>query len=55
MPALMYHDIVADGMHDASGFPGRDAARYKITPAQFASYDQISVSRRGRRSGLSGG
>ena len=38
MPALMYHDIVADGMHDASGFPGRDAARYKITPAQFESH-----------------
>ena len=34
----MYHDIVADGMDDASGFPGRDAARYKITPAQFLSH-----------------
>jgi peptidoglycan/xylan/chitin deacetylase (PgdA/CDA1 family) len=38
MPALMYHDVVADGMEDSSGFPGRDAARYKVTPAQFESH-----------------
>ena len=38
MPALMYHDVVADGMEDSSGFPGRDAARYKVTPTQFFSH-----------------
>ena len=34
----MYHDVVADGMDDSSGFPGRDAARYKITQSQFLSH-----------------
>jgi peptidoglycan/xylan/chitin deacetylase (PgdA/CDA1 family) len=38
MPALMYHDIVLEGMEGSSGFPGRDAARYKITPAQFEAH-----------------
>ena len=32
MTALMYHDVVAPGADDASGFPGRDAALYKVTP-----------------------
>jgi peptidoglycan/xylan/chitin deacetylase (PgdA/CDA1 family) len=36
--ALMYHDIVAAGDADSSGFPGRDAALYKITPEQFAAH-----------------
>jgi peptidoglycan/xylan/chitin deacetylase (PgdA/CDA1 family) len=38
MPALMYHDVVAEGLEDSSGFPGRDAALYKVTPAQFAAH-----------------
>lgn len=33
--ALMYHDVTPDGRADASGFPGGDAARYKLTPVQF--------------------
>ena len=33
--ALMYHDVTPAGRDDASGFPGGDAARYKLTPAQF--------------------
>ena len=33
--ALMYHDVTPAGREDASGFPGGDAARYKLTPAQF--------------------
>ena len=33
--ALMYHDVTPVGREDASGFPGGDAARYKLTPAQF--------------------
>jgi peptidoglycan/xylan/chitin deacetylase (PgdA/CDA1 family) len=34
----MYHDIVAAGDEDTSGFPGRDAALYKITPEAFAAH-----------------
>src|SRR6476659_11173864 len=34
----MYHDIVAAGDEDSSGFPGRDAALYKITPEIFAAH-----------------
>jgi peptidoglycan/xylan/chitin deacetylase (PgdA/CDA1 family) len=36
--ALMYHDVVADGTEDSSGFPGRDAARYKVTPERFQAH-----------------
>jgi hypothetical protein len=35
MPALMYHDVVPPGGEDSSGFPGRDAALYKVSPALF--------------------
>lgn len=38
MTALMYHDVVETGAEDSSGFPGRDAALYKVTPEQFASH-----------------
>jgi peptidoglycan/xylan/chitin deacetylase (PgdA/CDA1 family) len=38
MNALMYHDVVPAGAEDTSGFPGRDAALYKITPEQFSSH-----------------
>jgi hypothetical protein len=38
MTALMYHDVVAPGADDSSGFPGRDAALYKVTPETFASH-----------------
>jgi peptidoglycan/xylan/chitin deacetylase (PgdA/CDA1 family) len=34
----MYHDVVAAGAEDASGFPGRDAALYKVTPEQFEAH-----------------
>src|SRR5215216_2949747 len=34
----MYHDIVTAGDEDASGFPGRDAALYKVTPETFAAH-----------------
>lgn len=37
-PALMYHDIVAAGHEDGSGFPGRDAALYKVTPDRFEEH-----------------
>src|SRR5260370_2870823 len=38
MISLMYHDVVAIGHEDESGFPGRDAARYKITPELFDAH-----------------
>jgi peptidoglycan/xylan/chitin deacetylase (PgdA/CDA1 family) len=36
--ALMYHDIVSRGEENSSGFPGRDAARYKITHEAFEEH-----------------
>jgi peptidoglycan/xylan/chitin deacetylase (PgdA/CDA1 family) len=36
--SIMYHDIVRGGESDASGFPGPDAALYKLEPDQFASH-----------------
>lgn len=36
--SLMYHDIVEPGGEDASGFPGRDAALYKIERALFGRH-----------------
>jgi hypothetical protein len=45
--ALMYHDIVTAGAEDASGFPGRDAALYKLTPQRFEAHlDAITAPRR---------
>jgi len=38
MIALMYHDVVAAEDADSSGFPGRDAALYKVTPEQFEAH-----------------
>jgi peptidoglycan/xylan/chitin deacetylase (PgdA/CDA1 family) len=38
MTVLMYHDVVCAGMEDSSGFGGRDAARYKMTPERFESH-----------------
>ncbi len=46
--ALMYHDVVADGADDGSGFPGRDAALYKVTTRQFERHlAVIAALRRG--------
>lgn len=36
--ALMYHDVTAPGREDSSGFPGGDAARYKISGKQFEEH-----------------
>lgn len=36
--ALMYHDVIPAGREDSSGFPGGDAARYKLTPEQFGDH-----------------
>jgi peptidoglycan/xylan/chitin deacetylase (PgdA/CDA1 family) len=35
---LMYHDVVADGQFDASGFPGPGPARYKIDWELFVEH-----------------
>jgi peptidoglycan/xylan/chitin deacetylase (PgdA/CDA1 family) len=51
MPALMYHDVVPSGAEDSSGFPGRDAALYKITPAQFEAHLAAIERRVGHDSG----
>jgi len=52
MAALMYHDIVAAGAEDSSGFPGRDAARYKVTPERFGGHLRaITAGRPAARSG----
>lgn len=40
----MFHDLVPQGGEDASGFPGRDAARYKVTPEHFAAHVDAIVS-----------
>jgi peptidoglycan/xylan/chitin deacetylase (PgdA/CDA1 family) len=44
----MYHDVVDDGAEDSSGFVGRDAALYKVTPRQLdAHLDAIVESHTG--------
>lgn len=35
---LLYHDVVPRDQSDASGFSGGDAARYKLTPAEFRQH-----------------
>ncbi|MCU1385741.1 MAG: hypothetical protein JWL71_4438 [Acidobacteria bacterium] len=45
----MYHDVVAAGHEDTSGFPGRDAALYKVTPETFAA-QLDAIDRRAPRS-----
>ena len=36
--ALMYHDVVAPGCEETSGFPGRDANSYKVTVGRFRAH-----------------
>jgi peptidoglycan/xylan/chitin deacetylase (PgdA/CDA1 family) len=42
--ALMYHDVVPAGAEDTSGFPGRDAALYKVTPELFGAHLRAIVN-----------
>src|SRR5206468_8510555 len=44
----MYHDVVPSSAEDSSGFPGRDAALYKITPELFAAHLAAITGRVGR-------
>jgi peptidoglycan/xylan/chitin deacetylase (PgdA/CDA1 family) len=39
--SILYHDVVGEGDFDQSGFPGPEAARYKLTRAQFLKHLQI--------------
>ncbi len=55
----MYHDVVPRGAEHASGFPGRDAARYKLTPECFAAHIDalarvVAPSERERLTGAAG-
>lgn len=50
--ALMYHDVMPAGREDASGFPGGDAARYKLTPAQFDDHLAAIRTKAKRTAGL---
>jgi peptidoglycan/xylan/chitin deacetylase (PgdA/CDA1 family) len=45
--ALMYHDVVEPDADDTSGFPGRDAALYKVTPQLFEAHIRSIVSSTG--------
>jgi peptidoglycan/xylan/chitin deacetylase (PgdA/CDA1 family) len=51
MTALMYHDVVAAGDEDSSGFRGRDAALYKVTPPMFAAHLDAIAHRTGTPEG----
>src|SRR5262247_2579904 len=43
--SLMYHDVVSGDRRESSGFPGPDAALYKLTPEQFRNHiSSISVA-----------
>jgi peptidoglycan/xylan/chitin deacetylase (PgdA/CDA1 family) len=44
----MYHDLVSAGADDASGFPGRDAALYKVTIERFEEHLSALASGRWR-------
>jgi peptidoglycan/xylan/chitin deacetylase (PgdA/CDA1 family) len=46
--SLMYHDVVARGREDGSGFPGGESARYKLTLEAFAGHLQ-AIRARARR------
>lgn len=42
---LLYHDVTPAGADDTSGFAGPAAARYKLTPEEFATHlDRINSS-----------
>jgi peptidoglycan/xylan/chitin deacetylase (PgdA/CDA1 family) len=45
--ALMYHDVTTPGGENTSGFPGGDAARYKLTTTAFATQLQAIRERIG--------
>jgi peptidoglycan/xylan/chitin deacetylase (PgdA/CDA1 family) len=44
VPALMYHDVIAERDWDASGFPGPAAAHYKLERGEFERQIERIVS-----------
>ena len=42
--AFMFHDVVARGASDTSGFPGRAAARYKLDHREFEEHCRAIAS-----------
>ena len=48
----MYHDLVTAGEDDRSGFPGRDAALYKVTVARFEEHIEALSTLGSRDSGF---
>jgi len=36
--SILYHDVVSEGQLDSSGFPGRDAAAYKLERDEFEKH-----------------
>src|SRR5213593_3076621 len=48
----MYHDVVPAGAESSSGFPGRDAALYKVTPDTFEAHLAAITDRTQRRGAL---
>lgn len=51
-PALMYHDLVSTEDDERSGFPGRDAALYKVTIARFEEQIRALSELENRESGF---
>lgn len=45
--SIMYHDVVARAEADASGFPGADAALYKLEPEKFEEHLSAIAEARG--------
>ena len=35
---LLYHDVIVEGRHEDSGFPGAGPARYKLEAREFARH-----------------
>jgi peptidoglycan/xylan/chitin deacetylase (PgdA/CDA1 family) len=50
--ALIYHDVLADGGPDDSGFPGADALSYKLTEQQFHRHLELIAAALGGRAPL---
>lgn len=47
--SLIYHDVVDPKSHEMSGFPGADAAAYKLSPRQFESHIEMIAGAVGGR------
>lgn len=51
--SLMYHDVVAAGQAEESGFPGDGAAIYKLTTEEFVTHlSEVNEALKGRKVAL---